>query len=359
MAITDTIRYSKSTKRLRMPRHKARSISTLIFKVQTQPGQTLLSQTLLSQTLLNLSRNVLAAILSALSFFLSESATAQQLPPLPIELNPSELINPGRPGSSRRGSDAKRICQSSGLPLSAITYADTQVVTELGDARTSETVGTLTTLARPSLWFYLPQSLSDTSAEFVIKDGSDRLLYQGRLAGSANSDGIIAAPLPISLSFNTPYRWTVTVDCDETERTTVSGWIERRSPAPRLANDLGEASSRNRAALYANAGFLQDALTELASLRSLQPNDPVIEREWRHFLTALDLLELANAPILECCEVSSAPIEEPTEAPLLEDSLAPAAVGEDIEDVQPIPTELPAERVERRRTILQRARDRG
>ncbi|EDX84499.1 conserved domain protein [Synechococcus sp. PCC 7335] len=341
----------------------------LIFRGQVQSRQSLLSQSLLSQSLLRLSRNVLGVIvLSALSFFLSESAAAQQLPPLPIELDPSELINPGRPGSRRRDNSAKKSCQSSGLPLSAITYADTQVVTELGNTRTSETVGTLTTLARPSLWFYLPQALTHTSTEFVIRDSSDRLLYQGRLSGSADSDGIVAAPLPISLSFNTPYQWSVTVDCDETERTTVNGWIERRSPDPSLTNNLNAANSQNRAALYANAGFLQDALTELASLRNLRPNDPIIEQEWQYFLTALDVSELVGVPILECCEISNAPIEEPTEDPLLEDSLAPAAAREEVEDTQPIPTEpveedaqpIPTEPVEGDvRTILQRARDRG
>ncbi|MBE9059486.1 DUF928 domain-containing protein [cf. Phormidesmis sp. LEGE 11477] len=308
----------------------------------------------------NLRRNLLGAIvLAALPFSLPYSVAAQQLPPLPIEFRPGELANPGRPGGRRRGGGSRGSCQE-GLPLSAIAYADTQVITELGVTRTDEIVGTLTTIAQPSLLFYLPQALSNTPTEFILKDSSERLLYQGQLIGSTDGNGIVVAPLPVALSPNMPYQWSLTVDCNETERTTVSGWIERRSPSDSLANDLGEADSQNRAALYANAGFLQDALTELASLRKLRPDDAIVEREWQDFLTALDLSDLVNVPVLDCCVISDAPMElteptEPTEETLPEDSVEPSTVEEATEDIQ-TPTESSEPDT---RTILQRARDRG
>ncbi len=247
-------------------------------------------------------------VLALLSLTFPSPSPAQQLPPLPVEFNPGRLTNPGRPGGRRRGGGSRGSCQE-GLPLSAIAYADTQIFTELGITYTDELVGTLTTSAQPSLWFYLPQPLTNLPTEFILKDSNNQLLYQGRLTGDADSNGIVAAPLPIALSPDVPYQWYLTIDCDEAERTTVNGWIERRLPSASLANDLSEASAPNRAALYANAGFIQDALTELAQLRNLQPENQTIAQEWEDFLIALDLPELVRVPVLDCCTASNLSIE--------------------------------------------------
>ncbi|MEM8501550.1 MAG: DUF928 domain-containing protein [Cyanobacteria bacterium P01_D01_bin.1] len=254
-------------------------------------------------------------ILATLSLLFPRPAIAQQLPTLPLEFNPRELGNPGRPGGRRRGGGSRGAC-SAGLPLSAIAYADTQIVTELGITNIEELVGMWTTQAQPSLWFYMPQSLANIPTEFILKDSSGQLLYQGELVGSTDGNGIVAAPLPIALSLDTPYQWSLTIDCDQSDRTTVRGWIERQLPSTSLTNDLGEASDRNRAALYANAGFLQDALTELAILRNAQPDDDAITQDWRSFLIALDFPELVNVPVLDCCIVGSVAAEEvPDEVP--------------------------------------------
>lgn len=298
-----------------------------------------------------------AIALTALSFSLSPPAAAQQLPPLPIEFSSSKLANPGRPGGRRRDIDAQGRCQE-GLPLSAIAYADTQIFTEQGITYADELVGTLTTSAQPSLWFYLPQPLIDLPTEFVLKDSNDQLLYRGRLTGDTDRNGIVAAPLPVTLLPDVPYQWYLTVDCDKGDRATVNGWIERRLPSASLANDLGEASARNRAALYANAGFLQDTLTELANLRSLQPESEVVDQEWQDFLTALDLSELVRVTVLDCCTVSNVPIttpEELTEPPVVEEDSVEESTEESTENLEPA---FPAAERDTR-TILQRARDRG
>ncbi len=250
-----------------------------------------------------------AIALAALSLPFPQAAVAQNLPPLPIEFDPRELTNPGRPGGRRRGGGSRGSC-GAGLPLSAIAYADTQLVTELGITDTDELVGMVTTLAQPSLWFYLPQPLADTPTEFLLKDSEDQLLYQGKLVGFTDSNGIVAIPIPIVLPPDMSYRWSLTVDCDQSDRTTVRGWIERQLPSVSLVNDLSEADARNRAALYANAGFLQDALSELARLRNLRPEDDAIAQDWRRFLTALEFPELVNVPVLDCCTVRNIADEE-------------------------------------------------
>ncbi len=253
--------------------------------------------------------SVLSAI--ALSPLLPiRAATAQTLPPLPVQFNPETWPSPGRPGGRRRGGGSRGSCQD-GLPLTAIAYADRSTVEELGITQTVETVGMLTTQAQPVLWFYLPAPLTDSATtEFLIKS-ADQVLYSGQLAGTTDDSGIVGVPMPISLESGTAYHWYLTVDCDENERAVVDGWIERRSPDSALSNLLAQASPRNRAALYANAGFLQDALSGLAALRLANPEDAAIAQDWVSFLNALDLPELTAAPLLDCCQTGTAPAPEP------------------------------------------------
>lgn len=237
-------------------------------------------------------------------------AIAQQLPPIPIQFNPGNLPSPGRPGGRRRGGGSRGSCQD-GLPLTAIAYADRSTVEELGITQTVETVGMLTTQAQPVLWFYLPAPLTDSATTELVIKSADQVLYSGQLAGTTDDGGIVGVPMPISLEPGTAYHWYLTVDCDENERAVVDGWIERRSPDLALSNLLAQASPRNRAALYANAGFLQDALSELAALRLANSEDAAIAQDWVSFINALDLPELTAAPLLDCCQTGTAPASAP------------------------------------------------
>ncbi len=239
-----------------------------------------------------------------------QPAIAQQLPPIPIQFNPDNLSNPGRPGGRRRGGGSRGSCQDE-LPLTAIAYADHSIVEELGITQTVEAVGVLTTQPQPRLWFYLPAPLTDSATTELVIKSADQVLYSGQLVGTTDDSGIIRVPMPISLEPGTAYHWFLTVDCEENERAVVDGWIERRSPDSALSNLLTQASPRNRAALYANAGFLQDALSELAVLRLANPEDEAIAQDWVSFLNALDLPELTVAPLLDCCQTGTAPAPEP------------------------------------------------
>ena len=273
-------------------------------------------------------------------------AIAQQLPPMPIQFNPDRLTNPGRPGGRQRGDDSLGICQGE-LPLTAIAYASSRTIEEPGILQTVESVGMLTTQAQPTLWFYLPEPLTDSATtEFVIKDGNDRVLYSGQLIGETDDSGIVSVPMAVDLALGAAYRWFLTVDCDDNERAVVNGWIERRAPDSTLSNLLAQASSRNRAALYANAGILQDALTELATLRLADLEDEMIARDWIGFLSALDLPELTVAPLLDCCQVGV--VQPPVPAIEVDE-----AVETNVELDEREPVSSPSEP-----SVIERARDR-
>ncbi len=243
-------------------------------------------------------------------------AVAQTLPSLPIQFNPDTLENPGRPGDRRRGGGSRGSCQAD-IPLTAIAYASSQVVEELGVQSLEQSVGAFTTQAQPTLWFYLPGPLTEgTAAEFIVKDGQDTLLYQGQLVGQTDSSGVISVPMPLDLEPDADYHWFLILDCDEGDRTRVDGWIERRTTGSTLSRALDQANDRSQAALYANSGYLQDALTELAALRIAYPEDEAIAQDWATFLSALDLPDLTAAPLLDCCQVTS--IQVPTQRPEVE-----------------------------------------
>ncbi len=257
-------------------------------------------------------------ILSALSIILLsyglpvnllvKPAQAETLPTLPIQFNPDTLVNPGRPGGRRRGGGSRGGCQAE-IPLTAIAYADSNTVAELGVTRTEETVGMLTTQAQPTLWFYLPTPLlANTPTEFILKDGLNRTLFQTQLSGETAQPGIIGLPVSFDLEVDKAYHWFFTMGCDDTEQTTVDGWIQRRTVNPNLSRTFNQANSHDRAALYASYGFLQDALSELAAMRLADlenvTGDGALAQTWTNFLSALGLTEVAATPVLNCCQVT-------------------------------------------------------
>jgi Domain of Unknown Function (DUF928) len=238
--------------------------------------------------------------------FPTRPVSAEPLPTLPIEFNPDILENPGRPGGRRRGGGSRGGCAAE-PPLTAITYART--VSELGIEIAEETVGTLTTQAQPTLWFYLPTALSDDIATaFAIKNSDNELLYAGQLSGTTESNGIVGVTVPINFEVGQTYHWFFAIACGEVdsaegEEFVVDGWIERQTIDPQLERRIERATNRNQAALYADAGFLQDAISGVATLRLNNPDDEALAQTWADFLVALDLSDLTTVPLLDCCSV--------------------------------------------------------
>jgi len=91
---------------------------------------------------------------------------------------------------------------------------------------------------------------------------------------------------------------------------------------------------------------LQDAVSELAGLRLARSEDEAVAQDWRQFLVALELSELADATVFPCCELATGPAEMPVEP---EVEVVPE-VAEPVVESEP-------ERDSR--SILERARDRG
>ncbi|MEL6938998.1 MAG: DUF928 domain-containing protein [Cyanobacteria bacterium J06598_1] len=286
----------------------------------------------------------------------TSQGSEQLLPPLPIEFNPGRSLNPGRPRGRRRGGGSRGSCQAA-LPLTAIAYADSRMVEELGVPRTDEIVGGLTVQPNPILWFYLPAPVQEMGAELVVTDSQEQVAFLGTLNGETERDGIVGLKIPAPLETGETYQWFLTVDCDETERMTVNGWVERTVVGLDATRTLAQATARNRVALSASYGFLQDAVSEMVQLRYFELDDELVQQDWEQMLATLELSDLSDVPVLPCCTLASA-VDGP-------DSGVPVPEAAPEEEVMPevvpeaIPEEVPEEEERDTRSILQRARDRG
>lgn len=304
---------------------------------------------------LSLAAVALTASTLSTAFLPLKPATAQDLPVMPIQFNPDAIENPGRPGGRRRGGGSRGGCRAD-RPLSAIAYAESTITEELGVTSTSEIVGSLTTQSNPMLWFYLPDPLEENAAQLIIQNSNDESLFEGQLIGETSDSGLVGVPMPITLEPGEAYHWSLTLECDESESNTVDGWLERRIINADLNRTFQQANARNRVALYVNYGFVQDALGELAAMRSASPDDEAISQEWGNFLRTLGFEDLTEVALLDCCQVANmeAPDVEITNNEEVEESDA-AVSDPTVSD----PSDATPEEEPKRRTVLQRARDRG
>ncbi len=119
------------------------------------------------------------------------------------------------------------------------------------------------------------------------------------------SDSIIRISLPTQIGM-TPlevgknYQWKFNLYEDSSHEylnTRVEGGIARVELESQLAWMLQNATSREKANLYAENEIWYDALTTLADLYEENPNDPVVAADWEQLLTAVGLKEIVTASL--------------------------------------------------------------
>jgi len=286
-------------------------------------------------------------LLTFAALSLPTPAIAQDLPPLPIQFDTSQIINRGRPGSASREQ-----CNPNDSPLSAIAYLDPQ---------TQAPASTLTSQTQPTLWFYVPIPIKEnTEAIFTLKNSLGAPIEENKLSGQTDRSGIIGIPISTNLAIGDLYEWSLLLKCADNNQTILSGWIERKIVDSALKQTFEAVGDRNRIALYANYGFLQDAISGLANLRIANSTDPDLTQSWSTLLSDLNLSAIATEPLLACCQTANISTEEPetTEPETTEQQ------PETIERLEPEETETETPETETpepedNRTILQRARDRS
>lgn len=145
----------------------------------------------------------------------------------------------------------------------------------------------LTTVANPTLYFFIPQN-SASSTELVVQNENEQIVYQQKYNSSSKA-GIIGVQLPPdSLTVNKKYKWHFSIICNPQDRASdkiVHGTI-LRFENPSLIKQLASASPYERVLIYAEAGIWHDAVDTLARLRYSRPRDVNLKADWEALLTA-------------------------------------------------------------------------
>jgi Domain of Unknown Function (DUF928) len=208
--------------------------------------------------------------------------------PVQAQINiklPSTLKVPGRrvPGGSRGEN-----CVAKRYPLTALVPKSNIA---------------LTTVANPTLYFYIPQNQAP-ELELVIQDENDEDVYKQSYKPNGNS-GVVGISLPSNtLTKGQKYRWNFSIVCNTQDRSLdklVQGAIQRVDNSS-LMSKLEKASPQERLNLFAEAGIWQDALDTLAKLRYSRPQDTALKADWQTLLTSQGVefdQQLAQAPLVK------------------------------------------------------------
>lgn len=222
-------------------------------------------------------------------------ATTSRKEPLRLVLPP---LPPGQPPGGRRYGGARRGTCPVGNPaltaLVPLTEQPTSIMNVWG----------LTTVERPTFWFYTPYAKgSSYPADFVLLDEESNPIYRQDIV-LPSEPGVISVSLPTtapSLSVGKQYRWFFNVYCENQKQQApiyVEGVIQRVNLKPAIAHQLQQAQPRQQVAIYASNGIWYEALTTLAQLRQNSPQDATLQQEWQDLLIFVGLNDIAAKPLL-------------------------------------------------------------
>ncbi len=208
---------------------------------------------------------------------------------------------PGRPGRVRSAATRGSCLQAAQAPIPIIP-TDKEVQ--------------LTTTEHPTFFFYVPQTSAQVKAlEFVLQEDDESVepLYKG-IFTPAQQTGILSITLPANqppLTIGKEYTWGFSMVCDAQNRDQdvyIEGKIQRTEDE-NLAVQLGQTTTDlDRAVLFATAGFWEDALRTIATLRRQRPNDPEVKTYWDELLKSVEIQpEVINKPLLPCCTTPANP----------------------------------------------------
>ena len=228
-------------------------------------------------------------------------STVRFVPPPPPER--------GTPTGRQRGGASRGQCPVVGKPLTALVPATQKTLgARQGSSPalgTLESVWGLTVAERPTLWFYVPYTLTPKlPIEFVLQDEQGNDVYQTSFTSSQTPPGIAKFRLPSTaapLKVGKKYHWYFSIYCDSDDPVFVEGWVQRNALNPSVINRLQKATPRQRTALYAANGIWHDALTTLAELRSANPQDATLRNDWVSLLQPVGLEAIAREPMSKCC----------------------------------------------------------
>lgn len=161
----------------------------------------------------------------------------------------------------------------------------------------------LTTTGKPTFFFQISPTSVEEGKFILLNAKGDTILYE-KTFPLKKTGGVMNFTLPDdadALEVGREYTWELVVNCDPEDQRgnpRVQGSIKRLPASQQLASDLARASMRDRAAVYAEAGYWYDSLKTIADLRSTNPNDSTLISDWNDLLESAGLSKLAKEPLL-------------------------------------------------------------
>jgi len=204
---------------------------------------------------------------------------------------------PQTSGAGNRGSVGN--CPSVEKPLTALVPQSNTSNGNFVWGRTLE--------SRPTVWVYVPYALtSNRPGELRLKQkdakGNGVNTPIARIIGT--SPGVIGIRVSPHnpLEKNQTYYWSFVVLCDPNDPSAnqfVKAGIQRVESSPSLTQQLKQAQTGERVAIYARSGLWYDALTQLASLRRSNPTNRTLSQDWNSLLGDAGLNGIASAAIVQ------------------------------------------------------------
>ena len=199
---------------------------------------------------------------------LSEVLAMQFVPPPPPYR--------GAPSGRARGGASRGNCPAVSKPLTALVPSTQSGEQAKNALNTYESVWGLTVAEYPTLWFYVPYSLTPKlPIRFVLQDEGGNEVYKTPLTATETQPSIVRFHLPsiAPLEVGKTYHWYFVIDCDPDAPVSVDGWIKRVPMNSTFTRKSQKATPLQRVVLYADNGIWYDALTTQAELRIANPSD--------------------------------------------------------------------------------------
>lgn len=158
----------------------------------------------------------------------------------------------------------------------------------------------LTVSPHPSLLIYFPPSQAETADFVIYNNNTNQLIYKITL-NLPKAGGISMITLPKNspeLQTETPYRWTVQLNCPGSNLPFIQGLIQRNIPTPELTQKLAKTPIDQHWLIYAQAGIWHDAIANLAAQLRQKPNDPQLKENWQKLLNEVELNLIVNEPLI-------------------------------------------------------------
>lgn len=161
----------------------------------------------------------------------------------------------------------------------------------------------LTITDHPTLLIHVPKT-SAKNLFLSLEDANENSLYHTTVS-IENKAGIVSVSLPThspALETGKYYKWSIVLICGEAldpNDPVTEVWVYRVKPDFILTSSLKQATPLEQAALFGRAGVWYDALTKLAELRRLHPEDPLLVANWEKLLQSVGLGAFATEPLVQ------------------------------------------------------------